>query len=264
MTFPVIGMLDIWAFLQVLARVSSLVAVAPIFSATQMPSEVKVGLSVVLSIVITPIAMPALRAAGLPLTLYAMVAPLAAQAVIGLIMGFVASLVLQAVEMGGALLDTQVGFTMAQTLNPEIGGLAAPLTQLQSMYAMLLFLLAHGHYVVIAALANSFITLPANSVDFASGSYMNAISDVTYGVLVNGLKIAAPAGGILLVIDFSFALLARAVPQMNVFYVGMPLKAIAGLLLMIAILPLFAIFVGHMVGDLPADIVRVTSGLRHI
>jgi flagellar biosynthetic protein FliR len=256
-------MMDIWAFLQVLARVASLVAIAPVFGAKQTPNMVKVGLAFVLSIVITPIAMPSLRAAGMPTTVYGMVAPLAGHVIVGLMMGFVASLVILAVELGGSLLDTQVGFSMAQTFNPALGELAAPLTQFQSMYALLLFLLAHGHYIVIAAVANSFAILPALDINFGTGSFLTMVGDLTFGVLVNGLKIAAPAGAILLVIDFTLALLARAVPQMNVFYVGMPLKVIAGLTLVAAILPLFAIFVGHMVADMPSDLTRMMEGLRH-
>ncbi len=263
MTFPIIGTLDIWVFLQVLTRISTVIAIAPVFGAKQVPSQVKVGLAVVLAIVVTPIAIPALKSQGVPSTLLGFVAPLVSHVVIGLMMGFVVSLIITAVEMGGALLDTQVGFTMAQTFNPAVGEMSAPLTQFQSMYAVLLFLLAHGHYILIAALANSFATVPAVTVNLGSGAYMNFVTDVTFSVLTNGLKIAAPAGAILMVIDFSFALLARAVPQMNVFYVGMPIKAIAGLLLVAAVLPLFAVFVGHMVADLPATLYQSMDGMRH-
>ena len=143
-------------FLQVLARVSSLIAVAPVFGAREVPAPVKVGLSVILSMALTPIAAPSLRSAGAPTTLYGVAAPIFAHVIIGLTLGFVVSLIVMAIEMAGSLIDTQVGFSMAQTFNPAISEQAGPFTQLQSMYCLLLFLLAHGHYILIVALANSF------------------------------------------------------------------------------------------------------------
>ncbi|MDR3710608.1 MAG: flagellar biosynthetic protein FliR [Capsulimonadaceae bacterium] len=262
MSFPTIGTLDVWVYLQVLARVSALIAIAPVFGAREVPAPVKVGLAVILSFVLAPIASPSLRAAGVPDSLYGIASPLVAHIVIGLLLGFVVSLIIMAVEMAGALIDTQVGFSMAQMFNPAISELAGPFTQFQSMYALLLFLLAHGHYILIVALARSFINLPALAVDLNHASYLNFVSDITFNTLVNGLKIAAPPGAILLVVDFSFAMLARAVPQMNVFFVGMPLKALIGLMLIVVVLPLLAAMVGQMVSGLPFDLSRTMQGMH--
>ena len=253
--------LQFWTFFQVLARVSALVAVAPVFGAHQAPNQVKVGLAVLLSLVLTPIAAPHLAPQGVPTDLYGLVAPLVAQVALGLTMGFVVSLVLTAVQMAGSLLDLQAGFTMAQTFNPAIGEMAAPLTQFQSMYALLLFLLAHGHYVLIQALARSFSAVPA-SMAFGGPHFAHYFADATFAVLVNALKIAAPAGAVLLVIDVSFALLSKAMPQMNIFYVGMPLKTLASVLLLIVVLPLFAAVVGQMVAQTPADMAGLFRGLH--
>lgn len=262
MSFPLLGTLDIWIFLQVLARVSSLVAMAPIFGSREVPAPAKIGLSVILSLVVSPFAAPSLRAAGVPTTLFGLAAPLAAHAAIGLMMGFVASLVIMAIEMAGSLIDTQVGFSMGQNFNPAVGEMAGPFTQFQSMYALLLFLLAHGHYILIAALAKSFAMLSPSTIDFGHASFLQYVAGITFNMLVNGLKIAAPAGAILLVVDFSFAMLARAVPQMNVFFVGMPLKALVGLMLMVIVLPLLSAFVGQMVAAVPVDLQGVLQGMR--
>ena len=93
-------------------------------------------------------------------------------------------------------------------------------------------------------------------------SYLEFISGATSQMLVNGLKIAAPAAAILLIVDFSFAMLARAVPQMNVFFVGMPLKALCGLMLMVVVLPLVSTFIGQMVAGMPLDLSNAMQGMR--
>lgn len=241
-----------------------MVAIAPVFGAREVPNPVKIGLSVILSFVLMPFANASIRAGGVPTTLYGVAAPLVADVLIGLTLGFVVSLLIMAVEMAASLIDTQVGFSMAQTFNPAITELAGPFTQFQSMYSLLLFLMAHGHYILITALASSFAAIPAVSMNVGHASYLNFVADVTFNMLVNGLKIAAPTGAILLVVDFSFAMLARAVPQMNVFFVGMPLKALCGLMLVVVILPLLAAFVGQMVSGLPVDLTHAMRGMQRI
>ena len=248
-----------WVFLQVLVRVSSLVAVAPVFAARQMPGQVKIAISLVLALTLTPIVRPSFPPAGVPTQLYELVAAVCAQAFIGLLMGFVVALILEAFQIAGALLDLQTGFTMAQTFNPNLGELAAPLTQFQNFYALLLFLLANGHHVLILALARSFAMLPASALDFTGGEPLKLISDLTFGALVNGLKIATPVAAVLLVIDISFALLNRAMPQLNIFYVGMPVKVIAGLIVLGVILPATAVFTGQLVVGEP----RMLADLLH-
>jgi len=177
--FSTIPVRNYWILIQVFARVSSLIAIAPVFGATQVPTQVKVLLAVVISLIVWPLAFAALQHEPVPTDLYTMTAALIANALIGLAMGFVVSLTLTAVQMAGAVLDLQVGFTMAQTFNPEIGELAAPLTQLQYLYSLLLFLLANGHYLLISALGHSFALLPASSLKMASTFSLSFVTELT-------------------------------------------------------------------------------------
>lgn len=251
-----------WAYLQVLVRISAMVAVAPVFGAGQVPAQVKVGLSLIISLVLLPVAEPSL-ARTLPDTLFTLVAPIAGQAVIGLLLGFVISLVLVAMQMAGGLLDLQVGFSLAQVLNPTLGEMVTPLAQFQYLYALLLFLLANGHYILLSALAHSFAILPVSTLDLGSGSLLRFFSDITFATLVSGIRIAAPAAGVLLVMDVSLAFLARAVPQMNVYFVGMPAKVFVGLAILVVVLPMTAYFVGQMVAGSQYDMLALMRGMRH-
>jgi flagellar biosynthetic protein FliR len=253
------GVDEFWVFLQVLARFSSLVAIAPVFGARQIPPQVKVGLTLVLSVALTPLVASSFPHAGIPGNMYDMISTLVLQAAVGLIMGFVASLVLSAFQIGGSLLDLQVGFTMAQTFNPNENETAAPLNQFQYYYALLLFLLANGHHLVITALARSFAMLPASALDLTTGHHLQMISDITFGALVNGAKIAVPTCAVLFILDVAFALMSRAMPQLNIFFVGMPAKVIVGLLVIGVLLPATAIFAGELMSGQP----QILSDLLH-
>jgi len=243
--------------------VSALIAIAPVFGASQVPAQVKVLLSIVLSLVVWPLAFSAMKSQSVPTEFYPLALALIGNAMIGLAMGFVVGLTLMAVQMAGTILDLQVGFTVAQTFNPEIADLAAPLTQLQYLYAVLLFLLANGHYMLISALGQSFALLPASALQIPSGSSLEFVTQLTSDALLNGITIAAPAAAVMLVVDLSFAYLSRAVPHMNIFFVGTPAKIIIGLVLMVAVLPMTAFLFGHIVAHSPYDLSSALGALEH-
>jgi flagellar biosynthesis protein FliR len=178
-------------------------------------------------------------------------------------MGFVVSLVLSAFQIAGSLLDLQIGFSMAQTFDPDMSGEATPLSQFQYYYALLLFLLANGHHIVLSALARSFALLPVDRLDLASGNHLNLMANVTFGALVNGVVIAAPTCAVLFIVDASFALMSRVMPQLNIFFVGMPAKVIVGLLLVGILLPAMAMFAGQMVSGQPMILTDVLRTMRH-
>ena len=259
----------LWCFLQVLARCSSLIAVAPALGSKQVPSQIKIYIALIISAALTPIAERSLiphgstSNAALPSSLYGIASALLTQTMIGLIMGFAASLVLTAFQTAGALMDLQIGFTMAQTFNPMLGDLAAPITQFQYFYALLLFLLANGHHLLLLALAKSFELLPASALHLGSAAQFSAFSDLFLGSLVTAIKIAAPTGAVMLAIDISFALLNRAMPQMNIYYVGMPVKVLAGLAVLIVLLPASAYFAGQLFSGQPQALSGLFHSMRH-
>ena len=133
-----------WAFLQVFARVTSLLVSAPVFGNREIPAQVKVGLAAILSLALLPIVKPTLDAV-IPGSLGGMVGLLTGQVLIGLLIGLVVSLSFSAVRVGGSLLDYQMGFTQAATFNPMFNETVSPIADLQSRYALVLYLIGNGH-----------------------------------------------------------------------------------------------------------------------
>jgi flagellar biosynthetic protein FliR len=254
---PSLTVLQFWTFIQVLTRFSALVAIAPIFGAKQVPSQVKMGIAVLVSIAITP-ALQSVIGTSLPTSLFDFGSAIAFQALIGLLMGFVVSMILAAFQMAGTLLDQQIGFSMGQTFNPAINITEAPIGQFQYLYALMIFLLANGHHILIFAVTKSFMMIPISKIALA-GSGMQFMTDVTMNALSNAVMIAAPTCAVLLLVDVTFALLSRAMPQMNAFFIGMPAKVIAGLIVLVIILPATAVFAGQLVNGEPqmlSDLLR--------
>lgn len=250
-----------WTFLQIFARVSALLVSAPVFGNREIPAQVKVGLSAILSLALLPVVRPALDAA-VPGTLFGMVGILIGQTLIGVLIGLVVSLAFSAVRVGGSLLDYQMGFTQAATFNPQFNETVSPIADLQSRYALVLYLIGNGHWLLLASLSRSFEKLPVGHLSLGGGA-VGAYTDLTFQMLVNGLQIAAPGAAVLLITDIAFAFLNRALPQMQVFYMGMPVKIIVGLVIIVAVLPSLTYVVSHiLVPGTPDEIYTLLRGMR--
>ncbi len=248
-----------WAFLQVFARVSALFVSAPVFGASEVPAQVKIGLSGVLSLVLLPLVKASVTA-SVPGTVFGMAEVMLGQALIGLLIGFVVSLLFVAVRMGGALIDYQMGFTQAATFNPQFNESVAPISSFQYRYAMVLYLIANGHWLLLASLERSFVKLPVSQISVTG--LTSSFTDITFQMLLAGLQIAAPAAAVLMVTDIVFAFLNRAMPSMQVFYVGMPLKVLVGFVVVIAALPLLTAVITQMAGSGPDQVAMLLRGMH--
>ncbi len=248
-----------WAFLQVFARVSALFVSAPVFGAQEIPAQVKIGLSAILSLTLLPLVKASVTA-SVPGTVFGLAGVILGQALIGLLIGFVVSLLFVAVRMAGSLIDYGMGFTQAATFNPQFNESVAPISSFQYRYAMVLYLIANGHWLLLASLERSFVKLPVSqiSVTGLTGSF----TDITFQMLLAGLQIAAPAVVVLMVTDVAFAFLNRAMPSMQVFYVGMPLKVIVGFVVVIAALPLLTAVVTQMTALSPDGVAVLLHGMH--
>ena len=125
---------------------------------------------------------------------------------------------------------------------------------------MVLYLIANGHWLLLASLERSFIKLPVSQLSVTGLTH--SFTDITFQMLLAGLQIAAPAVAVLMVTDVAFAFLNRAMPSMQVFYVGMPLKVLVGFVVVIAALPLLTAVVTQMTASSPDGVALLLRGMH--
>jgi flagellar biosynthetic protein FliR len=154
------------------------------------------------------------------------------EAVIGLAIGFTTSLVFAAVQSAAHLISLQTGFNAAEVLNPMNDGSNTVLETFYSMFATVVFLGINGHHWIIAGMQHTFDVLPVGSA-LTPDLMSDRVLALTGEMWIVALQIALPVVGAALLTDVALGLLARTVPQMNVFMVGMPLKILVGLLLLL-------------------------------
>ena len=208
----------LWA----LARVSGMCLVAPVFSATVVSARIRVGVVMVLTLVLAPLApatVDPLSAAG--------VAAMAGQLLIGAAIGFVLKLVFEAVSLGGELIAQSMSLGFDSVVSPQEGGSSAVLSQFYLLLVTLLFLVMDGHLRLIALLADSFHTLPPGMPAIDAGG-LHAVVGFGTELFAGAVRVALPAMTSLLVVNIGFAAISRAAPSMNLFAVGFPITVSLG------------------------------------
>ena len=251
------GMSQIATFLLVLARVGGIFTTAPVMSNVHVSPTVRVAIALALTFVFVP--MVHYDAADFDMLRYLVV--LVKEIVIGLAMGFLVSLMFAAIQMAGAYVDLQVGFGFAQVIDPMSSEHNAVIGQFQNLVATLLFLVVNGHHLMIMGLADSFAVVPIGKAAFnpaAAGGMMQVFAII----FIAALKIGAPVVGAIFLTDVALGILARTVPQLNVFILGFPAKIIVGLAVVFAVLPIAFVVMGGLFSGLHRDLLAMLRLLR--
>jgi flagellar biosynthetic protein FliR len=218
----------------------------PIFGARSVPAQAKIGLAVLLSLIVLPMHQGPIAPAPTDLLLFA--AAVGSEVLVGVVVGIGVSLVFQALEMGASLIGVQIGFSFGQLIDPLSGGQTGVLEQFYRVLATLVFFSINGHYLVIAGLLHTFEVVPPGSADLTliAGERVVPFFTALFGIAV---RVALPVTAALLLTDVALGIVERAVPQMNVLVVGMPLKVGVGVFVIALTIPLLTALMGAVFGD---------------
>jgi len=246
--------MELQGIMLVLVRVTSFVVTSPFFAIRVVPAYVKVGLGVILAFLLFPVIdlsqMPAATGTA------GFIVMVIQESLVGMILGFVATLIFTAIRVAGELIDLHIGFSMASLFDPQTGANITLIGQFMYILAILLFLMLDGHHSLLMALAKSFEIIPVAGSVFEKKLAVEIVSFFTAMFLL-GFKIAAPIIAVMLISDLSLSFISRTVPQIHVFIIGFPLKAGLGMLVLIIILPLFATVISGIVAQMERDLMQV-------
>lgn len=248
-------------FMLVVARLSGLFLIAPVFSSPMIPPRMKLMVLLALAATITPIVTTA--APSVPTGVLPLLIAMATETIIGFALGFSVAIVFSAVQVGASLIDTSIGFSMANIIDPLNNAQASVLGSFYSLVATLAFLSVNGHHWLLAGFKQSFDVIALGAMPDIEQMMTNLFA--TFGSLfAMAFQIAAPVLVTLLLVDVVLGIVARVVPQMNVFFVGIPLKIGVGLVAVIICLPAFTGFLERRVSDVVAGagvlVAKVDSG----
>lgn len=237
-------------FFLVFIRMLSLFIISPIFSRTNVPSYIKIGLSIFCAFAIVPVIEVNVIDFFNPLNFAIVVLK---ELTVGLILGFIGHLVFSSLLVAGQIIDVQIGFGMVNVLDPQ-NNIQIPLVgNFLYLIATNAFLVVNGHHAILTSLVKSFDIVPIGGFILTDNLVKNMIGFFAESFTI-GFKIAIPIIAAVLLSEVALGILARTVPQMNVFVVGLPMKIAIGLLSLLFIMPVFTSVLDYIFNKLFAFI----------
>ena len=231
------GEQQVLAFFLVLARISPLFVMAPLFSSQMLPARVRGIVAVALAIGLAPVVG---RGAHVPdPTVIEIVELVGKELLIGLAFAFALGALFAAIAVAGTFLDTLIGFSFGAVLDPITGTQSAVISQLYGLLGVLIFIAIGGDAWVIQGLAKTYEIVPLDSAP-ALPAMLTGVETAFAGIFSAAIQVSGPIVLALILTDAAFGIVSRVVPQLNVFAVGLPAKVLVGLLVCAASLPFVA------------------------
>lgn len=248
LAFSAQGLTLAWeTFFLVFVRVAAMLVAVPVFGSRNLPVTVRLGLALLMALVFLPVVTAGLS--ELPTALPDFVALVVREVAIGLLVGLVVLLVFAGLEAAGHLIGLQVGFSLANIINPLTSSNASLLDQFYGLVAALIFFATDGHHQLLRALMHTFELVPLDRLDLGPFGPAEAFA-LGADVFSVGMRISMPVMAALLLADVALAIIARSAPQLNVFVVGLPVKLIAGLGMMLLTLPVATAIMDRLLSDI--------------
>lgn len=241
-------------FILVILRVSAMIITIPILGDRMVPLRIKAGLSLLIALLIFPFVQTA--AWRLSSDIFSLVFRMAGEVMIGVMVGFIGRLIFDGIQLAGQLIGFQMGFSIVNVIDPVNNEQVSIIAQFQYLIAMLIFLIMNGHHIFLSAIAESFRIIPLLGFHF-SGELMQLVIIFVKNMLEVAIKTGAPIIAVLLFTSVGMGLVARTVPQINIFIVGFPLQIAIGLISVGVTLPIFLSVLGSYFSNLEGEIISL-------
>ena len=219
--------------LLIFVRVSAFFVTIPLFSYKTIPSQLKIVLAFVLSwMMYYTFSIEAFTINGDYLLL------VLKEAVVGLVLGLVVYIVFSAVQIAGGFIDFQMGFAMANIVDPQTGAQSPLMGQFFNFLLLLVFLAINGHHLVLDGIFYSYQFMPIDQFfpKFGDAESIEYIMKLFVAVFAIAFQMSAPIIATLFLVTLALGITGKTVPQLNIFVVGFPIKIAVGFILLVTMM----------------------------
>lgn len=239
-------------FFLALTRILAVIVHVPMLGGQNIPTQVRLGLGLVLTVVLIPWQPLPPEAAAVGSLAFGLA--IGKEILIGTLIGFAADLTFGAIQIAGATMGMGSGFESSRIFNPALGEASSAFDQIFVMTATMIFLLIDGHHLVLIALQKTFEVLPINSPLPFTGLETVMVTTATF--IAAGIHLALPVMTALILTDLTLGLLARVAPQVQVYFLGLPVKVAVALLVLSLTFAVISPFLTSMFKTLPVTMLR--------
>lgn len=261
MNLTVFDLLAGWgiSFMLILTRIAALTHSFPFFGSSAITPRLRIMIALSLTFFILPLAGQ--EHLGHDWSLGLIVLHLARETGIGLVLGFSAKFLFEAFTLAGTFAGRQMGFAMSDLIDPITSVPQSLIGQFWALVAILFFLALDGHHFLVRIMLENFNVVPLTQ---------GRLNPATAELLIDGstdmfrlaLRLAAPALIITMMLDIGMAVLSRAMPRFQIFFVSLPLKLIVGVFALVVSLQLFQALFVTIMADYEVFLIDVLISLR--
>ncbi len=221
---------NISVLLLIFVRVSAFFVSVPLFSYRTIPAQLKIGLALVLSwMMYYTFSIEAFTINGEYILL------IIKEAIVGLTLGLVVYIVFSAVQIAGGFIDFQMGFAMANIVDPQTGAQSPLMGQFFNFLLLLVLLATNGHHLIMDGIFYSYQFMPIDQIfpHFGDEAFAEAIIKLFVAVFAIAFQMSAPIVATLFLVTVALGITGKTVPQMNIFVVGFPIKIAVGFIVLV-------------------------------
>jgi len=234
------------AYLLIFARIGTMLMLLPGLGELSVPPRMRLSAALALAILIMPLHRDAYRIDLTQLT--PALTMLGEELLIGALLGLTARLTIGALQVTGSIVAQQLGLGFVTAVDPTQGQQGVLVGNFLTMTGVMLVFATDLHYLAITALDDSYILFAPGTVPL-SGDMAAHITSIVAGAFRVGVQLSAPFLAFGLLFNLGLGILSRLMPQMQVFFVGMPLSILGGLMLLLLVIGIMmTTFLGHVEG----------------
>lgn len=217
---------DLEYFLLIFMRVASFIYVAPFFSMSNTPRNIRIVFSFFFAVLLYQV-VPRVDVSYQTLIGYTIL--VLKEVVVGLLIGFAANMCATVVTFAGQIADMEMGLSMASLFDPTTKE-TSTITGIYYNYMILLMMTISGlHRYLIQALTETFSLIPISGAILNSDALLSSMIEFLSNYILIGFRICLPVFAVMLILNAVLGILAKVSPQLNMFAVGIQMKVIVGL-----------------------------------
>ncbi len=245
-------------YLLIFARLSAMIVSMPIFGYSTVNGKLRVLLVALITGIIAPMILSQNPIAYTSWLLFAI--DIIREVLLGLIIGYGARMIFEGFTIAGAYVGVQIGFAVISVLDPSNQQQQPIISNFWFLVIITFFLVTNSHYFLIAVIFKNFTLIPVGTAMF----HPVVGRDLIHGgslMFDLALKFGAPLMVFLLTVDVAFAFMARVMPQLNIFFISLPLKIGVGIFLLILSLNIFQSLFSYVNSELQTFVTGILKGI---
>ncbi|GEL75863.1 flagellar biosynthetic protein FliR [Tenuibacillus multivorans] len=245
--------------LLIFARLSGFFMMVPFFSYRSIPMNHRVAFVILLTwVMYFVVDIPVLIFDGFFVIL------LLKEITVGLFIGLLAYIILSAVQIAGGFIDFQMGFAIANIVDPQTGVQSPIIGQYFYIFTLLLLVATDAHHLLLDGIYYSYQFIEINElINISSESFPEFIMKTFGQMFAIAFQMSIPIVGMLFLVDIALGMIARTVPQVNVFVVGLPLKILVSFAVLLIFFSFFYVLITNLFDYMLVamrDLMRILGG----